>query len=102
MREQYINPETKSQVDLTPLQRSSLTIDGYIISMVSTPRAHRGLGGASFLMELVLADADREGIILELEILPSGPMNYGALKAWYNRLGFNQIDDNWYVRYPKV
>ncbi len=61
---------------------------GYIITRVNVPQSHRGKGIARELMAEVIAEADRTGTTLFLEIQPSDGLNYEQLRSWYRRLGF--------------
>jgi ribosomal protein S18 acetylase RimI-like enzyme len=59
-----------------------------MVTRVYTHPDHRKKGHAGKLLVQVLADADKEGISLVLDIYASGQMNNAALKAWYEKHGF--------------
>lgn len=58
------------------------------ITRINVPAAHRGKGHGSALLKQITDAADAEGVILSLEINPSGPLDYNALYDWYVRHGF--------------
>jgi predicted N-acetyltransferase YhbS len=65
----------------------------------------RGQGAGKRLMERVLTDADEEGIDLMLSVDPSPGIDEARLRAWYQRLGFQQFapdDPNTLVRYCQL
>jgi N-acetylglutamate synthase-like GNAT family acetyltransferase len=64
----------------------------------------RGQGAGARLMAQVLADADAESVDLMLSVDPSPGTDYSRLRAWYERLGFRQYDEDdpdTLVRYHK-
>lgn len=61
----------------------------YIVS-VFVGGGHRKKGLGRELMDMVMADADRENVVLYLTIYPSGKMSNVALRKWYKRLGFDR------------
>jgi ribosomal protein S18 acetylase RimI-like enzyme len=61
------------------------------IPRINTPRPYQGKGIASELLRECVADADKESIILQLEIVPSGTLSYDDLRAWYERHGFSRV-----------
>ena len=74
--------------------------DGYIITRINVPKAHRGKGIGTELLNECLAQADKLGVRLWLEIQPFDGLSYKELEAWYMRHGFkgNMI----YRRNPKA
>lgn len=58
------------------------------ITRINVPAPHRGRGHGSRLLGEIGEAADKENIALSLEILPSGPLDYDALREWYHRFGF--------------
>ncbi len=92
MKERY-----ESNTTIIDLQQRNPLV--WRIAMVETKRGQRGKGSARLLMQDVLADSDKEGTALILEIVPSrGPMKFKALEEWYARLGFQKAGINQYVR----
>lgn len=62
----------------------------------------RGQGIATKLLKEVIADADREGVTLVLEVQAEGGLSNEELASWYSRYGFvQQGDDNFYKRIPR-
>jgi GNAT superfamily N-acetyltransferase len=80
----YIDRDTRAIVDLTPNESGT----AFTINRVNVPRHLRRKGHARRLLAKVLEDADREGIVLALWILPSGDMTFDQLHSWYEKLGF--------------
>jgi GNAT superfamily N-acetyltransferase len=61
----------------------------WTVASVRVPEPHRGQGMGSKIMAMVIEDADREGVVLDLVINPGlNGLDEHALKAWYERLGF--------------
>lgn len=63
------------------------------VSGVVCDQAARGKGHAKALMAGVLSDADASRITLLVMVEPfdDGPMGIGDLRAWYERMGFVEI-----------
>ena len=64
--------------------------EGYIITRVNVPVAHRARGHGRELMRRVIHQADQEGVTLWLEIsaYPGALMQNAELVDWYRRRGF--------------
>jgi|SRR6185436_8843973 len=60
----------------------------WYITRINVPRAHRGKGLGSQLLDELLAMADEAKKNVWLEIQPSDGLNYNELEAWYLRHGF--------------
>lgn len=71
------------------------------ITRINIPAAYRGQGYGTQLLRSITQAADEAGVDLSLEIMPSGPLDYDDLEAWYKRHGFTQIGDNIYYRKHK-
>lgn len=72
----------------------------YVISRINVMEKYRGLGYGTKILNMILKDADREGVTLFLDLVPSGGLNGKELKAWYMRHGF--IWDAYHmIRQPK-
>ncbi len=61
---------------------------GFVITRINVPEAHRGKGIGAKLLSAATAAADEEGVTLWLEVASSGPLDNDALAAWYRRYGF--------------
>jgi GNAT superfamily N-acetyltransferase len=59
-----------------------------VITRLNVMQEFRGQGLGSKLLKMVLDDADKEGVILLLEIAPSGTLTFNDLEKWYERNGF--------------
>lgn len=55
---------------------------------INVPEDQRGNGHGRELLKQVIEDADQKERILALGISPSGPLDWDALRAWYERYGF--------------
>jgi GNAT superfamily N-acetyltransferase len=86
MKSTYCDIKTRSMVDLDCWRRP----EGWTICRVSVLRPHRRQGIATRLMREVLADADKEGVRLFLEPIPSldGGPDRDQLIVWYESFGF--------------
>lgn len=58
------------------------------ITRINVPRAHRGKGLASKLLNDFLEECNHKDITVWLEISPSDGLTYDELEAWYLRHGF--------------
>lgn len=96
MKSPYIDHQSWAIVDVSEI--GDLL---YEVNRINVPRRWRGRGIARKLVTKVLEDADREKITLVLDINPYGDMDYKALKAWYERLGFSQEKDQRFYRKPQ-
>lgn len=63
---------------------------GMYITRINVPVASRGQGVARALLQIILDEADREGVRLYLEIAASDGLDRDQLEAWYERHGFSQ------------
>lgn len=88
------------EFSLAILDLSDYFGQGLIINRINVPPQHRGLGYGRALLAWALADADRTGTTLWLEISPSGEMTYDQLAAWYQRNRF--IGMGIYRRTPAI
>lgn len=74
--------------------------DGKMIQRIHVPVGFRGRGHATVLLNKILADADHEGVILYLCIIPKGGLNELELRRWYERHGFVQHNALVHKRVP--
>jgi GNAT superfamily N-acetyltransferase len=84
MKTCYVDKDSRSIIDLMEVD----SLGFHLITRVNVPEAHRRQGIARRLMAEVLAEADRESIVLALWPMPSGDMTRRQLIEWYERLGF--------------
>lgn len=71
------------------------------LNRVNVPAKWRGQGIGRRLMQEVLDEADQLGVTLVLDINPYGDMDYQALSAWYQRVGFTEGADSRWWRSPR-
>lgn len=75
---------------------------GLIITRINVPHEFRGKGEGSKLLNQITKDADKDQIVLLLEISPSGGLDYKQLEAWYLRHGFRWCaEETLYMREPQ-
>ena len=79
----YFHKATRSVADL-------VVINGelYLLTRVNVPHIHRGVGLGSRILDEVCKDADKHGVTLQLEVVPSGGLNFHQLTRWYEKRGF--------------
>lgn len=94
MRERYKDRRTGGLARVSP----STLYDGYHIDSLRVRL--KGRGGGSRIMKQILNDADRRMETLYLVVVPSGPMDEQQLRAWYQRLGFEDHGSLWMRRIP--
>jgi len=76
----------------------------WTITRINVPDKFRGRGHGSALLQQIVDDADNERVIIQLQIYPSGPMDYQQLESWYHRYGFNNRPDGdgpYLERFPR-
>ena len=98
MKDCYFDKETRAIADL--VSHGDLA-GNLIITRINVPKEHRGKGVARKLLAKILADADKDRIILHLEVSPSDGLNREQLIAWYSRHGFEDYGSGLMVRTPK-
>ena len=97
------------QCDTTKIAIADLTNPGDFlpgtrtITRINVPEAYRGKGFGTALLRMITDAADADGVILSLEINPSGPLDYDALRDWYVRNGFYEYSRmaGIYLRMPE-
>lgn len=92
IRELHVVADLLPPHELTP---------GWCISRINVPAEHRGKKHGSRMLATILRDADREGVTLWLEPVPSGPLDYQALVNWYKRYGFRFHQTGYMLRRPR-
>ena len=60
----------------------------FVVTRINVMEQYRGQGFGTKVLDLILADADAEGVTLFLEPSPSGGLTMDELTAWYERHGF--------------
>jgi len=93
-----IDPTNIAIADL--VKPGELTRD-WTITRINVPRGHRGRGIGRALLREILAQADYEGVRLQLEVAPSDGLNYEQLVAWYDRYGFRFNGYGYMTRKPQ-
>jgi len=89
MRSAYIDIETRSILDVSlPGDFDDDEPNACYVHRINVPKEHRKKGIGRKLFDMLLEDADREGIVLLLQPNPYGEMGILDLIAWYKRLGF--------------
>jgi ribosomal protein S18 acetylase RimI-like enzyme len=73
------------------------------ITRIVVPKALRGQGYGSMVLERACRDADNEGVTLHLQVEASGGMTDDELILWYRRYGFEiwKNQKKYMVRPPK-
>lgn len=62
--------------------------EGWYVTRINVPRAHRGKKLGTQLLNAFLKEADEYQKTVWLEIQPSDGLSYDELEAWYLRHGF--------------
>ena len=93
----YILFEQRSIADL--VAPGELT-QNWTITRINVPKEFRNKGYGTKLLKLILDDADRDMITLQLEPSPSDGLNYKQLVAWYKRYGFKITLNGYMKRLP--
>jgi GNAT superfamily N-acetyltransferase len=60
----------------------------YIITRINVMEQYRGQGFGRQILNEILSDADKEGVVLFLEPSASGGLSKQELEEWYERNGF--------------
>lgn len=92
MKHWYANRQGRREVARVTLDwEPSMADDFAFIANVFTAPGWRGRGLATALLKRACADADREGVELQLYPAPLevGGLTLGELRAWYGRHGFS-------------
>lgn len=93
----YYHEESRSISDLALLHNGWM-----LITRINVPVKSRGTGLGTRILNEVLRDADRFGVTLCLEPMPSGGMTFKSLRDWYERNGFVSINPHMMVRIPRT
>jgi GNAT superfamily N-acetyltransferase len=75
------------------------------VAAVRTPKAFRRQGLATSLMQRMCEDADAEGAVLTLAIVPDhfgDSLDYHQLHNWYAKFGFKPTHGNGMLREPRT
>lgn len=64
---------------------------GYLMTRINVPRAFRGRGIGTELMQMILADADRTCSVIYIHPLAQDPAWQERLVAWYEKFGFRAV-----------
>jgi len=88
LKQVYVIPEeglAAAIADIVPLPGSKRY---FVITRINVMEKFRGKGYGTRILNMILEDADKEGVILLLEPVPSGGLSDKELIAWYTRHGF--------------
>ena len=82
---------------VAPFTIPPLAPDARFVRAVHVAPKHRGHGRGRRIMELIIADAQADGVPLAIRPEPYDdcPLTEGALATWYARLGFHYIGGWW-------
>lgn len=70
------------------------------INVPQHPVNHRRQGYGQKLLDMILDDADEEGLVLMVEPSPSDGPNYEQLVVWYRKNGFAMTSIGYMLRLP--
>jgi hypothetical protein len=93
----YVHVDTRTIADLSLLKNGWM-----LITRINVPMPSRGKGFGRLVLNEVLRDADRFGVTLCLEPMPSGGLTFKPLADWYERAGFRWIDKGMMLRLPRT
>lgn len=66
--------------------------DAALITRINVPKGQRQQGIGTDLLKEILADADREGMTLHIEVQASDGPSRKQLRQWYMKYGFVSSD----------
>lgn len=98
MKECYFDLDTRVIADL--ILPGTLGLPRALITRINVPEPLRGRGLGTKILSEILADADAEGVVLELHPFSSGHFTDDELRAWYSRHGFVTQPDRTMHRQP--
>lgn len=98
MKTCYVLTDTRTIADL--VAPGELT-ENWTVTRINVPREFRGQGNGTKILKLILADADREQITLQLEPSPSDGLDYDQLVVWYKCHGFKMMPVGYMKRLPR-
>lgn len=99
MKTCYVDKEHRAIADI--IRPGELT-PNWTISRINVPAEYRGKGVGGKLLREILADADAEGVTLQLEIMPSDGLTYEELRRWYISYGFRHTPTGYWKRKPQI
>lgn len=71
------------------------------INRINVPNGFRGRGVGASLLQQILEEADRTGVILRLNINGYGDLSNHQLQEWYERHGFVETTEGYFERKPQ-
>ena len=104
MRQMYVIPMPKFKPVIADLSEQE---DGtWRISRINVPEKYRTLGHGAKILDMILIDADKEGVTLTLEPVATGRPGVGLSQAqlvkWYERHGFKWHESKRFMyRWPR-
>lgn len=66
----------------------------YFLSFITIYKQFRGKGYGKLLLGIILKDAKKENIHIELKVDSFGKMSHNELINWYEKQGFVRIEGN--------
>lgn len=76
--------------------------DKVVIESIETPTEKRGQGAARKAMTQITEQADENGTVLELNVVPQQGIEKDRLTGFYESLGFEKTEGDKMVRTPKI
>lgn len=92
MRTTYVIPEgpyAAAIADVVKMPIDSTKREYWVVTRINVMEKFRGQGYGTKVLDLILQDADAEGVTLFLEPVASGGLSQEDLTAWYERHGFD-------------
>src|SRR5215207_9074918 len=80
------------KIAIADLHQPGELFPGWTISRINVPPEFRGQGYGTKLLQMILDDADKEGLNLYLVASSSGAFTDRELEEWYTRHGFHIRD----------
>jgi len=91
MKQVYVIPEdgfAAAIADVVRMPIDSSRKEYCVITRINVMERYRGKGYGRKILDLILADADNEGVIVYLEPVATGGLDQEELEQWYERRGF--------------
>lgn len=89
MKLAYIIKLSATKIAIADLASPGDVFPGWTITRINVPWEYRGQGYGTKILNMILEEADQEGVDLYLVASSSGSMDDDELEAWYRRHGFH-------------